>query len=74
MLRATKRLVKIGSGFLLLVAGALMLVLPGPGIVAIGLGLALLAGEFAWARELLHRLKTEATSLKDRVLNAKVDK
>lgn len=74
MLRATKRLVKIGSGFLLLVAGALMLVLPGPGIVAIGLGLALLAGEFAWARALLHRLKTEATSLKDRVLNAKVDK
>ncbi len=68
MLRATKRLAKIGGGFLLLVAGALMLVLPGPGLVAIGLGLALLASEFAWARELLHRLKTEATGLKDRVL------
>ncbi len=45
-----------------------MLVLPGPGIVAIGVGLALLAGEFAWARRLLDWLKARATDLRGRVL------
>ena len=67
-LRLTGRLMKIGAGLFLLVAGALMLVLPGPGIVAIGLGLALLAGEFAWARRLLDRMKAGAADLRDRVL------
>jgi hypothetical protein len=68
MIRHTKRVLKITGGFLLLIAGALMLVLPGPGIVAIGLGLALLAGEFTWARDLLHKMKERATELKDRVI------
>ena len=66
--RLTGRLVKIGAGLLLVGAGVLMLVLPGPGIVAIGLGLALLAGEFAWARRLLDRMKAGAADLRDRVL------
>lgn len=67
-LHLTKRLVKIGGGFVLIVAGIAMLVLPGPGIVAIGLGLALLAPEFTWARCLLDHLKARATELKDRVI------
>ena len=68
MISRTTRVLKVGAGFLLLAAGAAMLVLPGPGIVAIALGLALLAGEFSWARSLLDSLKTRATSLKDRVI------
>lgn len=68
MIRHTARIARIGVGFILILAGVLMLVLPGPGIVAIGVGLALLAGEFAWARRLLDRLKSRAASIKDRVL------
>lgn len=68
MIRHTARIARIGVGFILILAGVLMLVLPGPGIVAICVGLALLAGEFAWARRLLDRLKSRAASIKDRVL------
>jgi tellurite resistance protein TerC len=49
-------LVTIGGG-LLLAAGAAMLVLPGPGLLVIAAGLALLATEFVWARRTLDRVK-----------------
>jgi len=42
-----------------------MLVTPGPGWVAIAVGLALLAREFAWARWLLRRLKAGGGRLRD---------
>lgn len=45
----------IGGTFV--VAGIAMLVLPGPGIAFILLGLAILATEFVWAETLLHRVK-----------------
>jgi uncharacterized protein (TIGR02611 family) len=41
-------------GLVLIAAGLVMLVTPGPGIAAILAGLALLATEFEWARRLLH--------------------
>ncbi|HEY7719574.1 MAG TPA: PGPGW domain-containing protein [Pedococcus sp.] len=41
-------------GPLVVLAGLAMLVLPGPGLVVIALGLALLALEHDWARRLLH--------------------
>jgi hypothetical protein len=40
-----------------MLVGAAMLLLPGPAILVIPLGLALLATEFAWARRLLRRFK-----------------
>ena len=43
----------LGSTVLLL--GILMIVLPGPAIIFIPLGLTLLAGEFAWARRVVRR-------------------
>jgi uncharacterized protein (TIGR02611 family) len=45
----------------LLLAGIVMLVFPGPGLVTIAAGLAILAREFQWARTLLDWLKTTAT-------------
>jgi uncharacterized protein (TIGR02611 family) len=51
------RYLKIIAGFVLLVAGAAMVVLPGPGWLTIAAGLALLADEFPWARRELDRLK-----------------
>ena len=63
-----KRLFKIVAGFTLLGVGAIMIVTPGPGWLVIGLGLALLAAEFVWARRLLNRLKAETARLRDAVL------
>jgi len=44
-------------GLTLLAAGAVMLVLPGPGWAAIILGLVVLASEYVWAERLLDPLK-----------------
>ena len=43
------RFVTIALGLLLIVAGAIMLVIPGPGILVVGFGGALIAQEFRWA-------------------------
>jgi tellurite resistance protein TerC len=39
-----------------------MLVLPGPALLVIPIGLAILAIEFAWARRWLHRVKERSKS------------
>ena len=53
------KIVKITGGFALIGLGVVMLVTPGPGWLAIGFGLTLLASEFAWARHWRDRLKDE---------------
>jgi hypothetical protein len=63
-LQQAKRLVKIVFGFTLLLLGGIMLITPGPGVIVIGFGLALLAAEFVWARRLLNRLKAQGDKLK----------
>jgi len=52
-----KRLVVIVIGFTILAAGVAMIVLPGPAIIVIPVGLAVLATEFIWARKLLVAVK-----------------
>lgn len=47
-------------GSLLLLLGIAMMVLPGPGILVIVAGLAVLATEYVWAQRLLKRARTEA--------------
>lgn len=44
-------------GFTVLLIGLALVVLPGPTIVVIPLGLAILATEFVWARRLLERAR-----------------
>jgi uncharacterized protein (TIGR02611 family) len=61
-----RRVFLIIAGFTLLLAGGVMLVTPGPGMLVIFLGLALLAAEFVWARRLMDRLKHEGGRLVDR--------
>lgn len=51
------RLARISLGFALVVAGVFMLVLPGPGIITIVGGLALLARDIAWAGRLAEWVK-----------------
>jgi UPF0716 family protein affecting phage T7 exclusion len=45
-------------GGTLVAAGAVMLIVPGPGLLSLALGMAVLATEFAWPRRLLRRLVT----------------
>ena len=44
-------------GGLLLGVGIVLLVIPGPGLLLIAAGLAVLATEYAWARRLLNAVK-----------------
>ena len=44
-------------GGTVVVAGAVMLVTPGPGLIVIPAGLAILAIEFAWARRWLQKVR-----------------
>ena len=64
--KSALRIGKIVGGFLLLAAGIAMIALPGPGWLTIAAGLAILAGEFIWARRLLDRVKDHAGRLKRR--------
>jgi uncharacterized protein (TIGR02611 family) len=54
-------------GFVVLAAGVVMLVTPGPGIPVIILGLGMLALEFAWAERWLERLLARAEQAVDQV-------
>ncbi len=55
-----KRLFVLLIGMAILGAGVAMLVLPGPGILVIVVGLAVLATEFAWAERTLDRTRSRA--------------
>jgi tellurite resistance protein TerC/cation:H+ antiporter len=66
--RNAKRFFKIVGGFVLIIVGTIMIFTPGPGWVAIILGLGLLAAEFVWARRLLERLKAQGIRVRDAVL------
>jgi uncharacterized protein (TIGR02611 family) len=55
------------AGFLVLLAGLIMLVTPGPGIPVIILGLGMLALEFAWAERWLERFLEKAEAAVEQV-------
>lgn len=57
-----KVLVVLGGGALLLL-GVVMIVTPGPGILGILGGLAILATEFVWASLLLKRIKAGTATI-----------
>lgn len=53
----TLRIVVTLVGLLVILAGIIMLIGPGQGILAIILGLAILATEYPWAERMMHNLK-----------------
>jgi uncharacterized protein (TIGR02611 family) len=62
--RAVRRGGVLLIGMTLMVAGAAMLVLPGPGIAVILLGLVVLSAEFQWAKRVLAWARERFTDLK----------
>jgi uncharacterized protein (TIGR02611 family) len=65
--RNAKRLMVFILGVAVLAAGAAMLVLPGPGVIVIILGLVILATEFAWAERVLDRTTATAAGAANKV-------
>lgn len=49
-------------GGTLITVGVVLLVLPGPGLLLIAMGVAVLATEFAWAEATLNRMKQAGTA------------
>ena len=56
-LKHAKRVIVTIIGVTVLCIGIAMIVLPGPAIIVIPVGLAILATEFVWARRLLHKIR-----------------
>lgn len=60
MLHHAKRMALIALGWLLVLGGLAALVLPGPGLLALFAGLALLSQEYEWARRRVEPVKQAA--------------
>jgi uncharacterized protein (TIGR02611 family) len=65
MVRSTRRLAVLVLGCAVTAAGLVMMVTPGPGLVVIIAGLAILATEFTWAEILLERARKQAVRAKN---------
>ncbi len=65
--RHARRIVIAVVGGTLVLIGIAMLVLPGPAIIVIPTGLAILGLEFAWARHWLRKIKRHAREAANRL-------
>jgi uncharacterized protein (TIGR02611 family) len=64
MAHQSVRLSVAAAGFTVLGVGVVMLVTPGPGLLVIIAGLAILAHQFAWAARALDKAKARAAQAK----------
>lgn len=55
--KTARRIAVLAVGSTILVLGIVMLVTPGPGLIVIPIGLAILGLEFAWARIWLRKVR-----------------
>jgi len=60
-----KKLIIIVTGFTILMIGIAMIVLPGPAIIVVPLGLGILSTEFVWAAMLLKKIKGKFQKTKE---------
>lgn len=63
-MKQAKKLMVAVIGFTVLAIGLALVVLPGPAILVIPAGLAILSIEFAWARNLLKRIREKLSKKK----------
>ena len=66
----TYRVAYAAAGFTVLLVGIAMFVTPGPALVVIPIGLAMLALEFAWAERMLHKALEHADIAKQKAEEA----
>ena len=68
IVRQAYRMIVLVVGLTVVAGGIAMFVLPGPGILVVIAGLAILATEFVWARLLLQRAKVYAQKAKEKTM------
>lgn len=61
-------------GFLVLLVGLVLLMLPGPGLLVIALGFAILATEFVWAWRAKRFIQAKARSARHRTRRLRTDR
>lgn len=64
ILRGVQRAGVVLGGFIVLALGVAFIILPGPAIILIPIGLAILAREFLWAQRVLDPMKQLAERLR----------
>jgi tellurite resistance protein TerC len=64
--RTARRIAVLTVGSTVVLLGIVMLVTPGPGLLVIPLGLAILGAEFAWARLWLRRVRESISNQNSR--------
>ncbi|MDE0846242.1 MAG: PGPGW domain-containing protein [Actinomycetota bacterium] len=60
--KSIKRLFRVGSGLLVTTLGLVMMLLPGPGLLTIAIGLSILSRDVAWADRLLSKVRARLPS------------
>jgi uncharacterized protein (TIGR02611 family) len=74
-IRRSTVLVGVGlAGGTVTAAGVVMLVTPGPGVLVIITGLAILSTQFAWAERALEKVKARARSARDKASVRRCDR
>lgn len=68
VLRHTRRVVIFVIGSTVFLFGVILIFIPGPAIIVIPIGLAILATEFIWARTLLHKVREKVKETKDKII------
>jgi len=63
-----KRVFVLIVGVTILIIGIAMIILPGPAVIVIPIGLAVLGTEFLWARRALSKIKRRSSLLRDSVV------
>ena len=69
--KAARRIVVGIVGVTVLIIGVVMLVTPGPALIVIPVGLAILSIEFTWARAWLKRLRESISTRNSNDLNSR---
>jgi hypothetical protein len=67
ILRSSKRIAVSIVGGVLVLGGIVMLVLPGPGLLVLAAGFAVLGTEYVWAATVLERSKQVAVAIGRRI-------
>ncbi|CAN5287879.1 hypothetical protein BH23ACT9_BH23ACT9_31190 [soil metagenome] len=63
---AARRVVVTVIGSVIIIAGVIMMVTPGPGLVAVAAGLAVLAREYDWAKRALVQVRQRSRAASER--------
>ncbi|MEK6677341.1 MAG: PGPGW domain-containing protein [Planctomycetota bacterium] len=68
-----RRITILIVGTAVLLIGIALIVLPGPAIIVIPAGLAILGTEFVWAKWFLNRIKKRAIALRNAITGSKTE-